>query len=313
MHAFDDGLDPTSLVALEALLKERSVTRAARLCGVTQSTMSHRLAQLRRALGDPLLVRVGARLEPTPRGLRMLQPLTAALSQLRAAVSQGGTHAAPEVPAQVTLSMPDLLAPLLPQLVHGLVHQGRPVPLTVVTPPPGLAAALATGAPSLALGALGDAGAGVVARALGEVTFAVVGRRGHPAFRRPLTTAAWLSHAHVTVQLGNGSANAVGGALQKGGWQRTVGLVVPNFLSGLMAVAGTDLLMNAPVPLVHHLLDTYGLVLRPAPVPLPRLRVALLWHERFNVDPPHRWARERVLGVVRKALTTTLRPARDAG
>ncbi len=144
----------------------------------------------------------------------------------------------------------------------------------------------------------------ILSRSLGELRFGGVGRKDHPALRRPLTTERWLAHPHVTVRIGNERTNVIEEELTRRGLERRVGLVVPSFLAGLLVVARSDFSMNVPMPLVDEAAGVLGLRLRKAPIPLPTIRFALAWHARFQEDPAHRWARERVFGAARSALSS---------
>lgn len=294
-----DDLDPTNLVALHVLLEERHVTRAARRLGLTQSSMSHRLLRLRDALKDPLLVRAGGTLVPTARAEAIAGPLAAALRALRAAVAPPTPFDPATSRYTLTMALPDLLVPLVPGFLAELAADAPHVDLRISGVTPGLALALAAGEPALALAPVGFVDDTTIARPLGEIRFGVAARRGHPALDRPLTLARWLAHAHVVVRIGNERANVISDELDRRGLVRRVGVEVPSFLAGLLITARSDLLMNAPIPLVHEVAETLGLVVREAPIALPRVPFALLWHERFQSDPAHRWARERVFAAMR--------------
>ena len=198
--------------------------------------------------------------------------------------------------------MPDLMAPLVPAILAELTAGAPHVDLQVLNAPPSLGEALASGTPSLALAAVRDAQPGIVRRSLGDVRFGVAARRGHPCLAGALTVERWLSYGHVVVRLGNQTANLVAAAITRRRLTPRVGVEVPSFLAGLFVVAGSDLLMNAPLPLVHEVSDTLGLAVRDAPVALPKVPAALLWHERFQRDAAHRWARERIYAAVRRRL-----------
>src|SRR3569623_1270503 len=245
-----DRLDANSLVALHVLLDERHVTRAARRLGITQSSMSHRLARLRETLGDTLVIRAAGELLLTPRAQALAAPLAAALRALEAAV------APPE-----------------------------------------------RGEPALAVAPSRFVAGPVLARALGEVRFGVVGRQHHPALRGKLTTARWLAHGHVVVRLGNEQSNLIQAELARRGLSRRVALEVPSFLAGLFAVSTSDLLMNAPVPLVDEAAAVLKLAVSASPVPLPRVKMSLCWHERFQGDAGHRWVRDRAFDIVRPMIS----------
>jgi DNA-binding transcriptional LysR family regulator len=297
-----DGLDPTNLIALHVLLEERHVTRAARRLGLGQSSMSHRLRRLREALGDPLFVRARGTLVPTPRAEALAGPLAAALRALRAAVAAPAPFDPATDAYTLSLALPDLLIPLVPGLLAELAVEAPRVDLRISGITATLADSLAAGDPALALAPVGFVGDTTIARPLGELRFGVVARRGHPILARPLTLARWLAHPHAVVRLGNERANPVGEELARRGLVRRIGVEVPSFLAGLLLVARSDLLMNAPIPLVHEVADTLGIVVRDAPIPLPRVPFALLWHEKFQSDPPHRWARERVFAAVQRRI-----------
>lgn len=92
-----------------------------------------------------------------------------------------------------------------------------------------------------------------------------------------------------------------------------VALETSSFLLGLHAVARSDLVMNVPLPLAREVAEALGLLVRPLPVPAPRVRFGLLWHERFRGDPAHRWVRETLLGVVRPHFAPPTRRAPVSG
>jgi len=295
------AVDPGQLVALNILLEEGNVTRAAHRLGITQSSMSHRLAQLRRALGDPLFVRVGASLVPTPRALAMAQPLAAALRALAASVAPPPRFDPLKDHFVLGIAMPDLLAALAPRLVATLVAEAPNIEIRLTTIAPALSTALAGDPPALALTPSRFVEDDIRSRSLGELRFGVVGRRDHPALRRPLTTERWLAHPHVTVRIGNERTNVIEEELARRGLTRRIGIEVPSFLAGLLVVARSELLMNVPMPLVDEAAMAMGLRLREAPIPLPRIRFALAWHSRYHHAPAHQWARERVFNAVRPA------------
>jgi DNA-binding transcriptional LysR family regulator len=296
-----DHLDATNLVALHVLLEEQHVTRAARRLGITQSSMSHRLARLRDALQDPLFVRSAGGLLPTPRAQSIARPLAEALRALEAVVVPPDRFDPATSRYMISIAMPDLLAPLATRLVAGLTSGAPLLHVRLSHVVPSLSEALARGEPALALAPLRFVDGPVITRPLGEVRFGVVGRQGHRALRGRLTTARWLEHGHVVVRLGNEQSNLIQAEFARRGLLRRVGLEVPSFLAGLFAVSTSDLLMNAPIPLVEEAAATLKLAVRAAPIHLPRVRISLCWHERFQGDSAHRWARERIFDIVRPA------------
>ncbi len=223
-----DGLDATNLVALHVLLEERHVTRAARRLGITQSSMSHRLARLREALQDPLFTRSSGGLLPTPRAEAVAEPLRDALRALEAAVAPPQLFDPRTSRYAVSIAMPDLLAPLAPRLVAVLVTEAPFVGVQLSPIVPALSAALAKGRPVLAITPTQLVDGPVITRALGEARFGVVARRGHRALRGPLTIARWLEYPHVLQRLGNDQMNTVEAELLRRGLRRRVGVEAPS-------------------------------------------------------------------------------------
>lgn len=294
-------VDPGSLIALDALLSERSVTRAARRLGITQSSMSHRLAQLRAALDDELFVRSGVRLVPTPRALAMAEPLAKALEALDAAVAPPASFEPARARGSLQIVMPDLLAPLAPELVASLGERAPGISLQFVGVSGNLGEVLGGTARSLALVPARFVSGDMHARMVGDLEFGVAGRRAHPALARPLRLSQWLAYPHVVVSVGMESSNVIDEALRRAGQERRVGLVVPSFLAGLLSLTRSDLLMNVPLPLVTDAARVMRLCIRATPLSLPKLRFALAWHPRFQRDSMHQWLRERVFERVKRA------------
>ncbi len=299
-------LDPSQLVALHALLEECHVTAAAQRLGVTQSTMSHRLRQLRGEFGDPLLVRKGRTYVRTSRADALLGPLGDALHALERAVADPEEFDPTRTELEVPIAVPDLLAPVLPRIIGMLQSEAPKLRLRVISIPPDIPEALATDDCWLALAPSHFANDRTRSRGLGELRFGAVARAEHPAFRGTLTLKRWLAYPHVVVSVGNRSANLVDQALREQGRTRSVGLMVPNFLAGLIAVATSNLLMNAPMPLGREVTDLLGVRTRKLPVPVAPVRLSMLWHERRHHEPAHTWLRGRVYELVK----TWLRPSR---
>lgn len=314
MHGIDvatrrslHSLDLNLLVALEALLSSRSVTAAARSLGRTQSATSHALARLREVLGDPLLVREGAGLVPTPRALELSAAIGPVLEGVAALLSPRPAFEPHTLRRELVIACPDLLAPVVPALL-ARVHAEAPAARLVIEPPQtDLGATLAAGACDLAIGATRDAQVSSVRHAsLGHVHFGVVARRGHPATRRrrgaparTLSREAWLASPHVIVRTGNRSPNMVQGELDRAGASRRIGLVVPSFLAALHVVAQTDLFFAAPREVVGLVDARLDVEVHPLPLALPPIAVALFWHARVEEDPAHRWLRTLTAETIR--------------
>jgi DNA-binding transcriptional LysR family regulator len=300
------ALDLNLLVALDALLQEASVTRAARRLGLSQPATSHALARLRDVFGDPLLVRIGRGLALTPRAEALRVPLDRVLADVRRLFRESPAFEPVTSTRRFVLLCPDLLAPVLPDLLAVLEREAPHVDLAVEQPTGDVRAWLDDGRADLAIGPSRWGGAGTMRRGLGTLRWCVVGRRDHPAWRGRWTVAKWLAHPHVEVRTGNPDPSMIGEALAAAGHSRRVGLAVPGFLAALVAVSRSRHFFCAPRELVAPLVEPLGLVVRPLPIEVPPISVALLWAERIAHEPGTTWLRDRVATV----LAATLKPRR---
>jgi len=300
ISAFDLNL----LVALEALLEERSVTRAAKRVGISQPAMSHALRRLRDELGDPLLVREGRSMIPSPRAERLVGQVARVLAEVRRLLRDEGGFDPSTSERAFTLACPDLLALWLPELLGSMAAQAPRVRLEVVS----------AGAPERALEAdlwLGPGPlerSGLVGTMLGRVHWAVVGRREHPAMAGRLTVAKWTRFPHVQVRTGDLAPSFVDRALAASGVERTIGLRVPSFMAAVEVLPRTDYLFVAARELLEPVAAERNLVLKRMPIPMDDVSVFAAWHERLQADLGHRWFRQTVATSIRGELRTP-RPA----
>ena len=292
------GLDLNLLVALDALLEEASVSRAAKRLGIGQPAASHALGRLRELFGDRLLVRSGRGMVRTPRAESLRVPLRRVLSGASSLLDREASFAPETSRRTFTMLCPDLLGPVIPGLLDALRRDAPHVRLDV-GPRGNAMAAMEAGQADIALTPAPTEGSGLVVRRLGMLRFGVVAREGHPAVRSGrITLRRWLAHPHIVVRSGSSSRSIVGAALADAGIEREVGLIVPSFLAALLAASGSDALYAAPLELVADLTERLGLTTCALPVQVPRVPVAAVWHERFQDDPAHAFFRARAVAAV---------------
>ncbi|MCA9494774.1 MAG: hypothetical protein KC621_32820, partial [Myxococcales bacterium] len=244
-------------------------------------------------LGDPLLVREGRGLVPTPRAEALAPALEGLLRELRRVLVDVSAFDPATSERTFVVAAPDVLAPLVPDLLEAVSDAPR---VTVE-----LRVGQLSGVPpevDLAIGVMPSEAPGVIARRLGQVHQAVALRAGHPALELPWTPATYASFPHVTIRTNTPGPSLVEQALEGAGLHRRVGLVAPTFLLAPHVVARTDLLFTGPKELLELLAPTVGLVVRDPPVPMPAVPVAAQWTERVDADPGHRWLRRRVIDAV---------------
>jgi DNA-binding transcriptional LysR family regulator len=286
-------LDLNLLLTLDTVLAERSVARAARRLHVTPSAVSNALARLRDTLDDPLLVRSGRGVVPTPRAAALAPALSRALRDLEHAVHGDGFDPA-TTDRELTLAIADVGQVVnVPRIVVALAAKMPRARLRVVSVDTLFAAGGLSGPEiDVAIGA-GEQGPGIHAHALYEERVVLVARASHPNARRRLTKTALERLRHVEVQVAPGrGSRAVAASYAALGVDREIAVVVPTYTAALAIVAGTDLVASVP----SSLLEVFPtpLALRRLATPLAPMAtpINLLWHERTQHDPALRAFRE---------------------
>jgi len=294
------GLDLNLLVALDALLAEASVGRAAVRLNLSQPAVSHALRRLREATGDPLLVRVGARMEPTPRAQALRAPLAQALDQVR-----GLFQAQDFDPATSTrgfrLMMPDLCVDLLMPTVLQRVADAAPGVRLDVVPWRGPAVLTPDFARTvdLVVAWTGEAYPGFHRQSLYTDRDALAVRRGHPAAGRLSDLAGFNAARHVAV-IGTGERDdAIEAFLRQNGIERRIALAVPSYLQALRMCARSDLVAFVPGRLIAALAEPLDLVQVEPPIDPGEDRQYLFHPVVAQMDPGSVWIRELVLRVGR--------------
>ena len=283
------------VTALDALLAEGTVTRAAARTGVTQSAMSHSLQKLRDMLGDPLFVRGPAGLVPTARAAALREPVRRGLVELSRALAS--TDFDPrDATRTFTVSSGDFFsALLLPPLLDILFREAPGVDLNVRPSDAQRDLHL------LEAGELDGAILVPVAERttlrrvrLFTETFACLVREDHPDVGDTLSleTFARLSHALISPR-GSGPS-FVDDALAALGLSRRIALRIPFFLAAPMIIARSDLILTAPRRVALQFAKTLPLRVMEPPLPLASFGVHLVWHERDDADPAHAWLRKTI-------------------
>ncbi len=303
------GIDLNLLVALDALARERSVTKAAERAGVTQSAMSHTLRRLRELFGDPLLVRGRGGMLLTPRAEALSVPLRSGLVSLARTLADPRPFEPEQASRIFRIVSPDLFdALVLPTLLRRLSQAAPCLDLAIVPMPKRLSDSLETGDIDLAVYPvlLGphpfDLGTQVdpelQSRSLFRDSFRCFVRRDHPALegRRKLTLKAYTGLNHILVSPGGEGPGVVDRILHARGLERRIALRVPHFATALEVIAQSDLVLTAPKSL-SKCSAASTLASHPAPLDIPEHAITMIWHPRFTEDPPHRWLRELVLDV----------------
>jgi DNA-binding transcriptional LysR family regulator len=288
------------LAALDALISERSVTRAATRLGVTQSAMSNSLQRLRELYDDPLFHRVGRGIVPTPRALAIGRPLREGLALLGSTLSTSSFEPA-KADRTFVLALSDYVEfVLVPPLLRRLADVAPNIRIVVV--PWGLheiPPTLASGEVDLMIGFYDRVPPRHEERILFSDEYVCLVRKNHPRVGAKLTLEKYLELDHVIVSQTRDSVGSVDVALGKMGKKRRVGARVSHFLMVPRLIADTDFVAAISRRAAEPFVKTFGLRIFPAPLPLPVGRIGQVWHAREAADPAALWLRETIAEIAK--------------
>jgi DNA-binding transcriptional LysR family regulator len=294
------ALDLNLLVALDALLREANVSRAAMRIGLSQPATSHALQRLRDLIGDPLLVRTGARMELTPRALALRAPLAQALDQVRGLFVPDAFDAA-HSERQFRLMMPDLAVELLMPRLMAKVTQAAPNIRVDVVPWRGPAIFHAEFARTIDMViSIGNAFKGFHRQLLYVDSDALAVQRGHPLRARLKQREVFLQARHVAVILRGQAEDLIDTWLRSKGVERRIALVVPSYIEALHVAARTDLVAFVPRRLIAALARQLSLATVTPPLDPGTDEQYMFYPTRAQMDPGSIWLRTLMLQTGRE-------------
>jgi len=290
--------DLNLLIALDVLLAEGNVARAARRLRLSPSAMSRALARLRAATGDPLLVRAGRGLVPTPRALELRDQVSRLVQDSEAVLRPAGAPDLERLARTFTLSTSDgFVENFGPGLIARAGAEAPGVRLRFVQKLDGKdSALLRDGGVDLETGvAAPTLGPEVRVQALFRDRFIGVVRLGHPLGQGEITPARFASGRHVYVSRRGRDQGLMDEALEALGLEREIVTIVGGFATALALARASDLIASVPERHTGNLRD--GMHSFPLPFAMPEITVSMLWHPRLQADPAHRWLRGLVQEV----------------
>jgi DNA-binding transcriptional LysR family regulator len=286
--------DLNLLVTLDVLLAEGSVARAAQRLRLSPSAMSRALARLRATTGDPLLVRAGRGLVPTPRALALRERVAQLVQDGTAVLRPAETLDLRRLVRTFTLRTSEgFVENFGPDLIGRVGGQAPGVRLRFVQKPNRDSAPLRDGSVDLETGVVGNmTGPEVLAQALFRDRFVGVVRKGHALSRGKITPARYAAGRHILVSRRGLDRGPIDEALHPLGLEREVVTIVGGFATALALARASDLIASVPERHTGNL--RAGMHSFPLPVVVPEITVSLLWHPRLDADPAHRWLRGHV-------------------
>lgn len=283
--------DLNLLVTLDVLLAEGTVAGAARRLRLSPSAMSRALARLRAATGDPLLVRAGRGLVPTPRAMELRSRVGQLVHEGEAVLRPAGKLDVRQLARTFVLrSSEGFVENFGPALIARIGEDAPGVRLRFVPKPDKDGASLRTGAVDLETGVV-EATSSPELRVQGLFKDRYVGvvRQGHPLSQGRMTPARYAAGRHVGVAR-DPSQDPIDTALASLGLERAIPVsLVAGFSTALSLARACDLVATVPERHTGRLRE--GMHSFAVPVPTPEFTVSMLWHPRLDADPAHRWLR----------------------
>lgn len=287
------ALDLNLLVVFDAMVEHRNVTRAAEAIGLSQPAMSAAVGRLRTLFDDPLFVKTGAHMRPTPRAAQLAPSVRQVIATIKADILQAQTFNPLEAQRTFTIVAPDIAEiKLLPKLLACFAEQAPRANLrTLAMPRHAAAEVLESGEAELAVGYFPDLRkAGFYQQKLFSAGLACVVRRDHPTIGATLSLKQYLAASHALVRP-EGREHVFDQALQQRGLKRRVVLEISHYMSLLPVIESTDLVATVPQDLAELFVSHAAVRMLPAPVISPPVEVMQFWHSRFHKDPGNVWLR----------------------
>lgn len=313
------GADLNLLVALDALLAEGSVAGAAHRLGLSASAMSRTLTRLRSATGDPLLVRAGRGLAPTPRAAE-LRDRVHSLTRDAQAVLRPAANDLDIRALELTFTIranEGFIELFAAPLVAAITTAAPRVRLRFAPKPAKDARALRDGLIDLDVGVLGEALPEARAQILFRDGFIGMVRVGHPLLAsRKITPRRYVAYGHVVASRRGLFTGPVDDALERLGLRRNVVAVVPGFPDAVRIAECSDLIALVPRSFLWSLGEAgnradRGVKSFALPVRTPEITVSAIWHPRMDADPAHRWLRNTVIVTCKSVCSSHAKGAPD--
>jgi DNA-binding transcriptional LysR family regulator len=287
--------DLNLLITLDVLLTEGNVTRAALRLGLSPSAMSRSLARLRETTADPLLVRAGRGLVPTPRALELRDKVSQLVVDAQAVLRPEKTPDLKQLVRTFALRTSEGFAENFgPDLAARVSAQAPHVRLRFVPKLDKDSTQLREGTVDLETGVVGTTmGSEVRAQALFRDRFVGVVRLGHALSRGDLTPSRYANGRHIGISRRGLEMQPIDDTLSLLGLERDIAVVVGGFSTAVAMSRASDLIASVPERHTGNLragMHTFSL-----PFSTPEFTVSLLWHPRLHADPAHRWLRGLVL------------------
>jgi DNA-binding transcriptional LysR family regulator len=295
-------VDWNLLAALDVLLAEGSVTAAAERLHLSVPATSRTLGRIRQTFGDPILVRAGRGLVPTPRALAIQHRLHQLVEEAHALVESSRDVDLASLQRTFTIRANDaLIGMLTARLVTSVQAVAPGIILRFVPEGEEDLVPLRDGLVDLDVGVIADFGPEVRTRALNDERLVGLVATSHPLASGRITLRRIAGVEHVGVSRRGRTRGALDDILEEHGLARKVVAVVPTFTAAAHVIAGSQLTGLIPASYAGQVAALTGAHIYEIPADLPRLPISEAWHVRHDLDPAHQWLRNEVAATMSPA------------
>ncbi|WP_031079000.1 LysR family transcriptional regulator [Streptomyces sp. NRRL WC-3742] len=293
------GLDLNLLIALDVLMEEGSVTGAALRLHVSVPAMSRTLGRIRRMLGDPVLVRAGQEMVPTPRALALRTRVHALVEEALEILHHDSSPDLATLSRSFTLIAHDEIVHAVGARLMARVRDQAPlVSLRLLAEAPSDTLGLRHGEVALEIGVIGHTQPESRVEPLMSDRLVGVVRPGHPLSEGRVTPRRFASARHLVVSRRGRLKGPVDDQLAELGLVRTVVASAPTFAAALFVVRDADVVVMVPEKLCREAVRALGLTSFPIPAEMPPIEISQAWHPRLDADGAHAWLRGCVRDVM---------------
>jgi DNA-binding transcriptional LysR family regulator len=293
----DTQFDLNLIAVFDAVAREGNVSKAAEQLGMSQSALSHALRRLRAFFGDPLFVKTGNGMRPTPRAMELTQSVVAVMGAIRADLLVQAGFDATTSRRTFSLCLTDMgELVFLPKLIEQFRKQAPHCAIrTVQIPPKQISAALEAGEVDLALGSLQTTPRGLFQQQLFIRSFVTIVNRRNRKIGKEMTVEQFFGMQHIVVALSGKTEESYDSVIDDYGIRRRIFLTTPHFLTvPLMIEQNPDLIATVPRELGQSFAKYGAVRMLEPPIKLPRFAIRQHWHPRFHHDAANSWLRKLV-------------------
>ena len=290
-------VDLNLLKLFDALIKERSVTRAGQKLGLSQPAASRGLGRLRRMLGDKLVIPTAKGLELTPRAAFLSEPVAKLLEEAKQIVAPS-IFSPSETTGRISIAANDHMSLLLmPKLLSKLATLAPNLDLEIAAPSGDNVKLVAQGEVDLAIGVYDKLPARFHQRSLYNEDFVCLVRRDHPVLSKHWDLECFIALSHISVIITGHGKNVVDEALAKLNLSRRIAVRLPHFLAAPMLVAESDMILSLPRRLANRIATSMPVEVLELPLEIERFSPSIIWNEKRHDDPAHIWLRNLIMEV----------------